>query len=282
MSTVIEVSNLWFDFSPHAKSKENWVLKDLNLQISAGEWVSIVGDNGSGKSTLARLLNGLFLPVEGEVKVGGLSTRSEEDLWEIRRRVGMIFQNPDHQIVAPTVRDDVAFGLENLGIPREEMIQRIEEALTIVGLETLADEPPHHLSGGQKQRLAIAGVLAMKPDVIILDEATSMLDPQGRNEILQVIQTLHSSGTTIVQITHTAREIFLADRIIVLANGRKQGEVRAKEIYKQWIKLKEWGIELPLELEVYQALQSLGYPLKEPIEDQEDLVNEICRLLSTM
>lgn len=277
---MIRVSGVWFHYQPDGTPRENWALQGINLSIDAGEYVSIIGPNGSGKSTLSRLFNGLLLPVEGEVQVAGKSTRDEQELWEIRRTVGMIFQNPDNQIVATTVQDDVAFGLENLGVPRTEMKERIRHALEAVGLAGLERREPHHLSGGQKQRLAIAGIIAMQPEVIVFDEATSMLDPQGREDVLQIIRQLHRNGTGVIHITHSAHEAFLAERVIVMAQGRIQLDLPTKQLYPKSSLLKQWGLEVPLPVELHRRLLQHGWRLRTEIESQEDLVNELWKFLS--
>ncbi|MBA4495918.1 energy-coupling factor transporter ATPase [Paenactinomyces guangxiensis] len=280
MNPLIQVSGVWFDYQPEESPQENWALKEINLSIQAGEYISIIGPNGSGKSTLARLLNGLLLPVKGNVIIGGKKTTNEQDLWQIRRQVGMVFQNPDNQIVATTVQDDVAFGLENLGVPREEMTGRIRLALEATGLSEMEEREPHHLSGGQKQRLAIAGIIAMQPEAIVFDEATSMLDPQGREDVLQIIRELHQQGTTVIHITHSAREAFLAERIVVMAAGQIQLDLPSGELYPQSMLLKKWGLEVPLPVELHHRLLQHGWPLQREITSLEDLVNELWRFLS--
>ena len=196
-------------------------LSGVSAAVRPGEFLAVLGHNGSGKSTMAKLLNALYIPTEGNVVVCGFDTRKEEFVWEIRRRAGMIFQNPDNQIVATVVKEDVAFGLENLGVPPVEMIPRIESALSAVRMSKYADKAPHTLSGGQKQRVAIAGILAMEPSVIIADEATAMLDPSGRQEVLDTIRTLNrQKGITVIWITHFMEEAALADRVLVISDGR--------------------------------------------------------------
>ncbi|MGX9708006.1 energy-coupling factor transporter ATPase [Laceyella tengchongensis] len=280
MEPILHVSNLRFHYQPDALSKERWALKDIQLTVGAGEYVSIIGPNGSGKSTLARIIAGLYLPTEGDVHVCGRATSNEHELWQIRRRVGMVFQNPDNQIVAPTVQDDVAFGLENMGLPRDEMKARVAQALQWVGLAGMEDREPHHLSGGQKQRLAIAGVVAMQPDIILFDEATSMLDPQGRAEVCQLIKSIHERGTTVIHITHSAQEAFMAERLIVMAEGQIKLDTPVAELYPQAMKLKEWDLDVPLEVELHHRLVKAGWPVRASITSKEDLVSELWRLLS--
>ncbi|SMP30089.1 energy-coupling factor transport system ATP-binding protein [Laceyella tengchongensis] len=280
MEPILHVSNLRYHYQPDALSKERWALKDIQLTVGAGEYVSIIGPNGSGKSTLARIIAGLYLPTEGDVHVCGRATSNEHVLWQIRRRVGMVFQNPDNQIVAPTVQDDVAFGLENMGLPRDEMKARVAQALQWVGLAGMEDREPHHLSGGQKQRLAIAGVVAMQPDIILFDEATSMLDPQGRAEVCQLIKSIHERGTTVIHITHSAQEAFMAERLIVMAEGQIKLDTPVAELYPQAMKLKEWDLDVPLEVELHHRLVKAGWPVRASITSKEDLVSELWRLLS--
>ncbi|MRG28604.1 energy-coupling factor transporter ATPase [Laceyella tengchongensis] len=280
MEPILHVSNLRFHYQPDALSKERWALKDIQLTVGAGEYVSIIGPNGSGKSTLARIIAGLYLPTEGDVHVCGRATSNEHELWQIRRRVGMVFQNPDNQIVAPTVQDDVAFGLENMGLPRDEMKARVAQALQWVGLAGMEEREPHHLSGGQKQRLAIAGVVAMQPDIILFDEATSMLDPQGRAEVCQLIKSIHERGTTVIHITHSAQEAFMAERLIVMAEGQIKLDTPVAELYPQAMKLKEWDLDVPLEVELHHRLVKAGWPVRASITSKEDLVSELWRLLS--
>ena len=277
MEPIIQYERVWFRYEQESESP--WVLKDVSLAIGSGEYVSIVGSNGSGKSTLARLANGLLLPVKGRVRVADMDTRSEEDLWNIRRKVGMVFQNPDNQIVATSVEDDIAFGLENIGVPRSEMKNKIDQAVKAVGLQGLERVQPHHLSGGQKQRLAIAGVLVLEPDVIIFDESTSMLDPVGRKTLLRLMQSLNDRGTTIIHITHSAEEAFLADRVIVMHQGECKLDQTVKQLYPRAHSLKQWGLAVPIEVELKHRLQKRGWPLGE-INGKEDLVREIWRLLS--
>jgi energy-coupling factor transport system ATP-binding protein len=280
LQPLIELDHVWFHYQPEDVPKDHWAVQDLTLRIFPGEDVAVIGLNGSGKSTLARLFNGLLVPVEGEVKVGGMPTRDPSCLWEIRRRVGLVFQNPENQIVASTVEEDVAFGLENLGIPAEQMERRIRLALEKTGLSGFRQTPPHLLSGGQKQRLAIAGVLAMEPEVIVLDEATSMLDPVGRREVLGVIRELHAGGTAVVRVTHRADEAFQADRIIVLDRGRLALDLPVAEMYRRAHLLEEWGLDVPAEIRLHRLLIARGWPLPYPITGREELVKAICRCLS--
>ena len=213
---MIQIRNVNFSYS-----SDNDVLKDISLDIRDGEFLAIVGHNGSGKSTLAKTINGLILPTSGEVFVNGLHTADEKSILDIRRQVGMVFQNPDNQIVTTVVEEDVAFGPENLGIPQSEIAERVRTALEAVDMLQYARSAPHMLSGGQKQRIAIAGVLAMRPNIIVFDEATAMLDPDGRNEVTGIMKRLNSRGITIIMITQYMEEAAIADRVAVLSNGEE-------------------------------------------------------------
>ena len=228
MNVCIDVQDVSFTYEDAPEP----ALHHVSLQVHEGEFLAVLGHNGSGKSTLAKLLNALYLPTEGHITVCGMDTQSDEELWEIRQKAGMIFQNPDNQLVATVVREDVAFGLENLGIPREEMIPRIDAALQAVGMSQFAEAAPHMLSGGQKQRIAIAGILAMQPSVIIADESTAMLDPSGRREVLSTIRRLNrEKGITVVWITHFMEEAAQADRIIVMNQGEVALSGTPREVF---------------------------------------------------
>ena len=254
-------------------------LSDVSALIQPGEFVDVLGHNGSGKSTMAKLLNALFIPTEGNVVVCGYNTRDEKLVWEIRQRAGMIFQNPDNQIVATVVKEDVAFGLENLGVPTEEMIPRIESALSAVRMNTYADKAPHMLSGGQKQRVAIAGILAMEPSVIIADEATAMLDPSGRKEVLETIRTLNrQKGITVVWITHFMEEAALADRVIVMDKGKIALEGAPREVFAQTYRVLALGLDVPEMMKLADRLRAAGVQLPEGIMTVNEMAVELCRL----
>jgi energy-coupling factor transport system ATP-binding protein len=275
MATEISLHDVWFHYYPQTVSKENWAIQGVDLSFRQGEYVSIIGSNGSGKSSLACLLNGLFIPTNGNLVVNGQQIEDDLGRWELKQRIGMVFQNPDNQIVAPSVLDDVAFGLENLGVAREEMQKRIPHVLELVGLSGLEKKEPHHLSGGQKQRLAIAGILAMQPDVLIFDESTSMLDPDGRHHILQLMRELHLSGKTIIHITHQAAEAFLADRLVVLNQGKVMLDQNREELYANSAQLTNWGLDVPIGIQLHQHLLAKGWNLSNRIENEEQLVSEI-------
>ncbi|WP_203334947.1 energy-coupling factor ABC transporter ATP-binding protein [Planococcus beigongshangi] len=252
----------------------------VSFAIQPGEWVALVGHNGSGKSTIAKLMNGLLFPQEGSVKVMG-HTMSEETLWNIRSQMGMVFQNPDNQFVGATVQDDVAFALENNGVPHAEMVERVHEALHQVKMADYKDHEPHHLSGGQKQRVAIAGALAMRPKLLILDEATSMLDPQGRMEVIETIRRLReSTGLTVISITHDLEEAALAGRMIVMNEGHKHVEGAPKDVFKRGDELTGMGLDLPFAMRMTHLLQEAGVGLQEEHMTEDKLVDELWKYYS--
>lgn len=257
---------------------EKPIINHLSFTIEQGEWVAIIGPNGSGKSTIAQLLSGLLLPQSGVVSIAGLNPHREEDRWQIRRTVGMVFQNPENQLVGTTVLDDVAFGLENLGVPPVQMSHRIEAALRRVGLWERRHREPHQLSGGEKQRLAIASVLAMKPKAILFDEATSMLDPTGRKEIRQLMHSLHQEGLTVVTITHDMDEALLAQRVLLVVDGQLVADGAAEEILTQARLLRTHRLEPPFVVAVREELRQAGIPLPENIYREEALIEALWRL----
>lgn len=274
---IIEVKNLYFRYR---QEDSNWSLENISLNIKKGEWVAIIGQNGSGKSTLAKFLNGLFSPEKGEVIVNGLSTLQASNLWDIRQSVGLVFQNPDNQFVGATVRDDVAFGMENHGVPREDMINRLNEALERVGMKDYIDQEPHRLSGGQKQRVAIAGILALRPSIVILDEATSMLDPKGRADVLHLIHDLNKSlGITIVSITHDLEEAACADRMIVLNKGKVLREGKPDEVFENAAQLLSIGLDLPFAVKMGDALRKEHLPISRETFKDEELLEALWTLL---
>ena len=251
-------------------------LSGISAAIRQGEFVAVLGHNGSGKSTLAKLVNALYIPSEGNVVVCGYDTREEKLVWEIRRRAGMIFQNPDNQIVATVVKEDVAFGLENLGVPTEEMLPRIEQALSAVRMNKYADSAPHTLSGGQKQRVAIAGILAMEPSVIIADEATAMLDPSGRKEVLETVRMLNrTKGITVLWITHFMEEAAQADRVLVVTDGEIRLEGTPAEVFDRVDDMKKMHLDVPHMTALANELRGEGMPLPGGILTVEDMVREV-------
>lgn len=279
MENIIDVEHIAYRYT----EDHPWVLTDVSFSVSQGEWLAIIGHNGSGKSTLAKCLNGLIVPQKGTVRVGGYDTKDESAIWEIRRRVGMVFQNPDNQFVGATVQDDVAFGMENHGVPRDEMIRRLKRALKLVQMDQFADRQPHRLSGGQKQRVAIAGIVALQPIIVILDEATSMLDPEGRREIIRTIRSLNREhGLTVISITHDLNEAMDADRILVMNQGKMIREGTPRDIFQRPDLLERIGLDLPFSIKLRNLLREKGVPLTEKALSQEELVNELWTLRSRM
>lgn len=256
-------------------------LTDVSLEIKEGEWVAIIGPNGSGKSTLAKIMNGLLVPAAGQVTIKDL-TIDEETVWEARRSVGMVFQNPDNQFVGSTVEDDVAFGLENNGVPRQEMITRIEEALAEVRMSEFKGKEPARLSGGQKQRVALASILALRPDIIILDEATSMLDPNGRQEVIAAIRKIKERfNLTVISITHDLDEASLADRILMMQGGRLVQDKKPEEIFLMGEQLVEQGLDVPFSQKLKDALAAHGLDVPNNYLDEEALLTWITPLYLT-
>lgn len=253
-------------------------LRNVSFTVEKGEFVALAGMNGSGKSTLAKLLNGLFVPSTGDVLIDGMNTRDVEKTFEIRKKAGMVFQNPDNQMVATLIEDDVAFGPENIGVPREEIIERVNWALEAVDMTEYRTRSASKLSGGQKQRVAIAGVLAMKPEILIFDESTSMLDPEGRREIMDVARKLNDSGITVITITHNMDEAAMADRIIVLKKGRVALDGTPKEVFSSPV-VEECGLTLPPATELSRELGEKGYRFQGAVIDEDELVEGICRQL---
>ena len=254
-------------------------LRNVTFSVERGEFVALAGMNGSGKSTLAKLLNGLFIPSAGDVVIDGINTRDEERTFDVRRKAGMVFQNPDNQMVATIIEDDVAFGPENVGIPREEIIERVDWALDAVGMTEFRTRSASKLSGGQKQRVAIAGVLAMKPDIIIFDESTSMLDPEGRAEIMDVAKKLNESGITVITITHNMDEAAQADRIIVLRKGRLVLDGTPKEVFAS-PEVEACGLALPPAAAMQRMLEERGFAFGSTVTDEDELVEGICAQLN--
>lgn len=259
---------------------EKYAVNDVSISAQKGEWVALVGHNGSGKSTIAKLLNGLLFPEDGLIKIGHF-VLSEKNIWEIRRQVGMVFQNPDNQFVGATVQDDVAFGLENHGVPHDTMVERVESALNEVGMQSYALHEPARLSGGQKQRVAIAGVLALQPDVIILDEATSMLDPRGRAEVMETIRIMREQeDITVISITHDLDEVLFADRVIVMNKGEIHSEGTPKEIFQQADAMREIGLGVPFIIELQEKLVAGGFETGSTVLSEGALLDQLWKLNS--
>jgi energy-coupling factor transport system ATP-binding protein len=282
MTEMFRLENVWHRYS-EGETVERVALKDVTLSIKQGEFVAVIGHNGSGKSTLAKHLNALLLPTEGCVLVKGWDTRDAKHLWDIRQTAGMVFQNPDNQIVATAVEEDVAFGPENLGIPAAEIRRRVDEALKIVGMTEYRRAAPHLLSGGQKQRIAIAGVLAMQPEAMILDEPTAMLDPSGRREVMETVLRLNrQEGITIVYITHFMEEAVQAGRVVVMDGGQKVLDGVPREVFTQVAELRRLGLDVPQVTELAQHLARRGIKLQPGILTVEEMEAELCRYVSQM
>lgn len=269
MDPIIEINQIEFSYQEDTPP----ALTDVSFSINKGEWIAIVGHNGSGKSTLAKTINGLQMPQKGTVTVGGRKL-SEETVWDIRRMVGMVFQNPDNQFVGATVEDDVAFGLENQGIERSEMQKRVSDALEQVKMSSFATREPARLSGGQKQRVAIAGVVALRPDIIILDEATSMLDPEGREDVISTIQQIkEENDLTVISITHDIDEAASANRILVMREGRLYQEGTPEEIFSAGPELVSLGLDLPFPEKLKMALKARGVDVPTTYLDEEGMMD---------
>lgn len=269
MKPIIEINQIEFSYQEETIP----ALRNVSFSIKKGEWIAIVGHNGSGKSTLAKAINGLHLPQKGTVTVGGMEL-SEESVWDIRRMVGMVFQNPDNQFVGATVEDDVAFGLENQGIERSEMQHRVKDALEKVKMQGFATREPARLSGGQKQRVAIAGVVALRPDIIILDEATSMLDPEGRDDVIATIRKIkEESDLTVISITHDIDEAASANRILVMREGELYQEGTPDEIFSAGPELVSLGLDLPFPEKLKSALKARGVSVPTNYLDEEGMID---------
>ncbi|MGI6702268.1 MAG: energy-coupling factor transporter ATPase [Christensenellales bacterium] len=255
-------------------------LKNISVSIYQGEFIVLIGKNGSGKSTFAKMLNGLYLPTEGDVEVFGINTCNSKRIFDIRAKVGMVFQNPDNQMIASIVEDDIAFGPENLGIEREEIIRRVDWALAAVGMSGYRKSTPFKMSGGQKQRIAIAAVLAVKPEVLVLDESTAMLDPKGRREVMEVLKSLNKNeNITIIHITHNMEEAIGADRVMVLNDGELVLDDTPEIVFTEEELLNEYNLDLPLVTEIQMALNKTGFNIDGFITNEKELAEKICRLL---
>lgn len=273
---MISIKNLSFKYDYEDENAKE-ILKDINLEIKEGEFVALLGHNGSGKSTLAKLINGLLLPGQGDVLVDGMNTKSEEEIWDIRRTAGMVFQNPDNQLVATIVEDEVAFGPENMGIEPSEIRKRVDSALEDVGMAEYKKNAPHLLSGGQKQRVAIAGILAMSPKYIILDEPTAMLDPSGRREVIDTLVKLNKEeGKTIILITHYMEEAAISDRVVVMEDGNMVLSGTPREVFSQVDKIKGLGLDVPQVTELAYELKKDGIDISRKVLNIEEMVKEIC------
>ncbi|WP_099191190.1 energy-coupling factor transporter ATPase [Tepidibacter mesophilus] len=276
MNDIVKIDNISFEYvQENIQSK---ALDELNLDIKRGEFVVIIGHNGSGKSTLSKNLNAILKPTTGNIFINGMDTKDDSKLWEIRQSAGMVFQNPDNQIVATVVEEDVAFGPENLGIQPDEIKKRVTESLKSVGMYEFKDKAPHLLSGGQKQRVAIAGIIAMKPECIIFDEPTAMLDPSGRKEVMNTIKRLNKEeNITIIHITHFMEEAVDADRIVVMEKGKIVLQGKPKEVFVHVDKLKKLGLDVPFMTELTYELRKEGIDIKSDILTVDEMVMNLCR-----
>jgi energy-coupling factor transport system ATP-binding protein len=276
MGEFIEIKHVSHVYQDHNQQNVQ-ALDDVTLSIQAGTFVAVIGTNGSGKSTLAKHLNGLLLPTTGECLIDGVSTAESAEIWNIRQKVGMVFQNPDNQIVAAIVEEDVAFGPENLGIPSAEIRQRVDEALTKVDMTNYALHAPHLLSGGQKQRIAIAGVLAIRPKCIVLDEPTAMLDPIGRQEVVKTVKKLHEEQQiTCVYITHFMEEAMQAERVIVMKQGKIVLDGNPHEVFSQVALLKDMGLDVPIAAQVAEKLRQKNYSIPSQVISGSELAEALC------
>ena len=267
MKNIIEVQHLKYKYDNHV---DDYILKDVTFHVKQGEWLSIVGHNGSGKSTTIRLIDGLLEAESGEIIIDG-DELTLENVWEKRRHIGMVFQNPDNQFVGATVEDDVAFGLENQGMDYQTMFDRVQEALDIVGMQDFKEREPARLSGGQKQRVAIAGVVALRPDIIILDEATSMLDPEGRLELIQTVKKIKDRhGMTVISITHDLDEVALSDRVLVMKEGQVESTSTPSELFSR-VDLEDLGLDEPFTNQVKATLLDSGFELPERYLTEKEL-----------
>ncbi|KEQ43791.1 energy-coupling factor transporter ATP-binding protein EcfA1 [Streptococcus mitis] len=275
MKSIIDVKNLSFRYK---ESQEYYDVKDITFHVKRGEWLSIVGHNGSGKSTTIRLIDGLLEAESGEIVIDG-QRLTEENVWNIRRQIGMVFQNPDNQFVGATVEDDVAFGLENQGLSRQEMKKRVEEALDLVGMLDFKKREPARLSGGQKQRVAIAGVVALRPAILILDEATSMLDPEGRRELIETVKEIRKDyDMTVISITHDLEEVAMSDRVLVMKKGEIESTSSPRELFSR-NDLDQIGLDDPFANQLKHSLSQNGYDLPENYLTESELEDKLWELL---
>lgn len=274
---IVSLINVSFAYQPDAKN----AVDDVSIDVNEGEFLAVLGRNASGKSTMAKLMNALFTPTKGKVIVTGLDSGEEKNVWDIRKACGMVFQNPDNQLVATIVEEDVAFGLENLGVPPEEIAVRVKDALKAVGMENFASSAPHLLSGGQKQRIAIAGVLAMRPKIIVFDEATAMLDPSGRESVFSIARSLcREKGVTVVWITHFMDEAAKADRLIIMSDGKVATQGTPKEVFSRAESVLPLGLDVPEMTKMALSLRKKGLDLPQDILSVDEMVVNLCRLKS--
>ena len=270
--SILKIENLIFEYAQYEDGEPARAVDDVSLEIERGSFTAIIGRNGSGKSTLAKNINGLLMPTSGKIYVNGTDTSDEERIWEVRQTVGMVFQNPDNQLVSTIVEDDVAFGPENIGVPPDEIRTRVDEALKAVGMYEHRKKAPHLLSGGQKQRVAIAGTIAMKPQCIVFDEPTAMLDPSGRADVMKIIKGLNREGITVVLITHFMEEAAEADRVVIMDRGRITMDGTPQEIFAQPEKIRQINLDVPVAVEVADRLRKSGADVPKNIVSTEELI----------
>ena len=274
---IIELKNVTFRYD---ENQEKPTLNDISFHVKHGEWLSIIGHNGSGKSTTVRLIDGLLEAESGQILIEGHKL-SEDNVWDIRHKISMVFQNPDNQFVGATVEDDIAFGLENKGIPLKEMRERVVEALNLVDMSDFKTREPARLSGGQKQRVAIAGAVAMRPSIIILDEATSMLDPEGRLELIGTIQKIREQyGMTVISITHDLDEVTLSDRVLVMKNGQIESSSSPRELFSRGDELLDLGLDIPFTSTIIKALRQIGFTFDNRYLLEKELEDKLWALIS--
>jgi len=277
LEKIIKVQNVSFAYSREEGSEPVKAIDGISFEIEAGSFTAIIGKNGSGKSTLAKNLNGLLLPTEGDILVADYNTKDDAHIWDVRQTAGMVFQNPDNQLVSAIVEDDVAFGPENLGVDPQEIRQRVDQALEAVNMGQFKNKAPHLLSGGQKQRIAIAGVVAMKPRCIIFDEPTAMLDPKGRKEIMAIIDELHREGITVVLITHFMEEAVRADRVMIMHEGKILLDGTPAEVFSQGALIKSVNLDVPPIVELADELRAVGISVPDEIITEEEMVAYVCQ-----
>ena len=277
MDKIISVQNITFAYTREEGAETVKAIYGVSFEIEPGSFTAIIGKNGSGKSTLAKNLNGLLLPTEGDILVADYNTKDDAHIWDVRQTAGMVFQNPDNQLVSAIVEDDVAFGPENLGVDPQEIRQRVDQALEAVNMGQFKNKAPHLLSGGQKQRIAIAGVVAMKPRCIIFDEPTAMLDPKGRKEIMAIIDELHQEGITVVLITHFMEEAVRADRVIIMNEGKILLDGTPEEVFAQGQLMKSVNLDVPPIVELADALRAVGIAVPDEIITEEEMVTYLCQ-----
>ena len=281
MDSIIKIENLIFEYKKDDETAANRAINGVSLEIERGSFTAVLGKNGSGKSTLAKNLNGLLLPTKGVIYVNGFNTADDEHIWDVRQSAGMVFQNPDNQLVSAIVEDDVAFGPENLGVEPQEIRRRVDKALADVNMGAFRGKAPHLLSGGQKQRIAIAGVVAMKPSCIIFDEPTAMLDPKGRGEIMAIIKELNGEGITVILITHFMEEAVNADRVIIMHEGEVFLDGTPSEVFARGEKVKSVNLDVPLAVELAARLRQRGIEVPADIIGTEEMVEYLSQELKT-